>query len=132
MIIILVLLVVYTRVHSYFERDFIMARVKFYHYFVFYFLQLLLGMLIGLEKFVEEFKKEGKWSTNISRLLIMGVPTLIISIQALKVILPPSINLTYLGIISSGIIIFPRVFLGYLIITSFLRQDFVEGTKNNA
>jgi len=94
-LIIIGFLTVYARVHYYLERGFIRLNARLYHYFILYGLQVLLGIMIGLEKFIEEYRKEGKWKVNTSRILIMGTPTLLLSSQAIMLVLPYSIRLTY-------------------------------------
>ncbi|MBP1757072.1 MAG: hypothetical protein H6Q59_3470 [Firmicutes bacterium] len=41
---------------------------------------LTIGMLIGLEHFVNEIKKTGRWKINIPKLVILGIPSLFLSL----------------------------------------------------
>jgi hypothetical protein len=41
---------------------------------------LIIGMLLGLDHFVNEIKKTGRWKINITKLTIMGIPSLFLSL----------------------------------------------------
>lgn len=47
--------------------------------FIFY---AAIGFLIGLEYFLKEKRKEGRWKINVSKLILMGLPSLYFSLYA--------------------------------------------------
>lgn len=36
---------------------------------------IVIGLLLGLEHFLKEFRKQGRWTVNLIRLVIMGIPS---------------------------------------------------------
>jgi hypothetical protein len=50
---------------------------------------ILLGLVMGIEHFVTEYRKQGKWIVNITKLIIIGIPSLILTFYlALYFIIP--------------------------------------------
>ncbi|SDH31012.1 hypothetical protein [Desulfosporosinus hippei] len=83
---------------------------------------ILLGLLLGLEHLVKEFRKDGNWSVNIIRLIIMGVPSgvfafYLVLIYTLPIRLPSFLSYNNLFFQVSGII------CGYTLITSFYKKE---------
>jgi hypothetical protein len=95
-------------------------------------INLILGMciggLLGLEYLIGEFGKEGKWKVNLPKLILVGLPSLYVSLTyiyffsgsvfILKRIVYP---LTYLFKYGLDYVSLFQVILGYVVITSFYK-----------
>jgi TM2 domain-containing membrane protein YozV len=91
-----------------------------YHHIAAYAVQFILGIIFGIEKFIKEINSEGKWKINISKLLILGIPSLFFSAIISIYILPISFIIEF--ITAKGVMQFFRMFLGYICITSLYKQ----------
>ena len=77
---------------------------------------LIFGILIGGTNLISEIKKEGKWKFNIPKFILIGIPSLILSIKILLYFIFP---------FKIYLLINPAVFqiiLGFVIITSFYKE----------
>jgi uncharacterized membrane protein len=99
------------------------------HGFITFFFYGGIGVLLGLEHFIREKKKDGKWSLNRPKLVLIGIPSLYFS---------ASILLFYNSILSNTFLTYPigvllnnngshfltvfNVIFGYTIITSFYKK----------
>ncbi|MFZ7132368.1 MAG: hypothetical protein ACOWWR_08420 [Eubacteriales bacterium] len=84
-----------------------------------------IGLILGLEKFIQELKKEGSWKIDLSKIILMGIPSLYFSFgffiaynQYLTIISYPikilfNTNTYFMNIF--------QVILGFFIITSFYK-----------
>lgn len=87
-----------------------------------------IGLILGLDHLIKEIKKEGKWVINIPKLVLMGIPSLYLSLsifiyysnnQFVRNLssYPMAILSTCINFIS----VFQLIF-GYSIITSFYKK----------
>jgi hypothetical protein len=99
------------------------------HCFINFFFYGGIGVLLGLEHFIKEKKKDGKWSLNRPKLVLIGIPSLYFS---------AAILLFYNSLISNTFLAYPigvlfnnngshflavfNVVFGYTIITSFYKK----------
>lgn len=97
------------------------AKITFlYNYWLITLVKLVffggIGMVLGLDKFLSELNREGKWKFDISKLIILGIPSLIFSMQYLV--------LTFIQIPSSfsSVFIIANIVLGYTIISSLYKE----------
>ena len=80
-----------------------------------------IGIALGLDNFICSTKKKGKWKFNISKLLILGIPSLICSISYVPFIFN-LFNGTFPKAFSeNNIIIISNVALGHTLISSFYK-----------
>jgi hypothetical protein len=100
------------------------------HGFITFFFYGGIGVLLGLEHFIREKKKNGKWSLNIPKLVLIGIPSLYFS---------ASIFLFYNSLLSNTFLVYPigvllnnngshfltvfNVIFGFAIITSFYKKE---------
>lgn len=85
-------------------------------------ISIFLGLILGLEHITKEFRKDGRWTVNIVRLIIMGVPSgifafYLVLVFTLPIAFPPFITNTTLFHMFSGLV------FGYTIITSFYKKE---------
>jgi hypothetical protein len=102
----------------------------FFYVVISSFLGICIGLFLGLEHLFSELGKEGTWKINLPKLIIVGLPSLYISIANIWVfggskflhnIIPyPLINLLRYG---SGYVSLFQMILGYVIITSFFKYS---------
>lgn len=89
-----------------------------------YVIFIFIGILIGLEHFVIQCRKQGKWSINITKLLILGIPSFIFAFYlalAFTFIIPiPSF--IYNNILFSDV---SALIFGYTFVTSFNKKQSV-------
>lgn len=93
---------------------------------------ILFGVLLGLEHFLKERKKTGQWRLNIPRLLILALPCFVFFIIKLLAVLGITFNQPVLFNVLKLIFHIPElleVFLGYILVTSFLKK--VQTTISN-
>lgn len=88
------------------------------------------GAVLGGEHLINEIRKTGKWNINLPKIIILGLPTLYISLAYLGYwISNPILNhlisnrLLYLIMISQGSLLLFQVILGYVVITSFYKSN---------
>lgn len=81
---------------------------------------ILIGGLIGFEVLVKQFKRRGSWIINVNRIIIFGVPLSILSLHSIVYYLPLSIGNP---ILSEYSLFISRIFLGYIVITSFEKNE---------
>lgn len=100
----------------------------FPYYLYAYLINVFFGIVLGLENFITEFKKEGRWTINLPRLLILGLPLLYFSLGLFFIFMPFRFLYDYLAnpiilFLGEGVdfITFFQIFLGYIICTSFIK-----------
>ncbi len=84
------------------------------------------GFLLGLNHLLKEKIREGKWRVNLSKIIIMGIPSLILSYAIYIVYLlhiPPSRIRDFLLTGTSTYMILFKVLLGYVVATSFYKES---------
>lgn len=89
---------------------------------------ILLGAILGLEHILNEKGKIGRWKLNVARLLILGLPMLILSLMFLIYFTGFARDLKIFNIFYSsknfdGYSTIFRLILGYIIITSFYKSS---------
>lgn len=96
--------------------------MKWFDYTLIFLYQLLLGMLLGMPVLLESLtSKTGKVKIDYEKILILGIPSLLLSTTLLYRI-PGLFNVAYFLITRSNVFFF-RILLGYTLITSFKKQD---------
>lgn len=80
---------------------------------------MVLGLILGLENIIREKKKEGNWKIHAKKLLIIGLPLLILAV------LPYKLTMLTMQKDNTTIRIMSAVILGYITISSFYKS------KNN-
>ena len=88
---------------------------------------MLIGALLGLDQFLAQRKKVGKWRVNWPKLILLGVPSLVLSLY-LFVFFTPFINAlmplyAWVTTYNYDFMAIFQLILGYVIITSFYRED---------
>ncbi len=92
------------------------------------------GVLIGLDSFMTERTKEGKWRINISKLVIIGIPSLIFAFFSYLVfgLSIPMGRFASLLINGKGTYMnLFRVLLGYTIATSFYKESAMKSIEQD-
>jgi hypothetical protein len=90
---------------------------------------VLIGVILGLDHIFNEKKKEGSWSVNVPKLVLMGIPSLYASIiyylasvnnqTVYKIFVNPVFK--FFGSSTLFITVFQIIF-GYVIITAFYKR----------
>ncbi len=115
----------YSLIYSNFLLDIkLINRLNILHLFLIYFFHLLLGVSLGVYNFYTEYLKKGQWSFNFLKMIILGIPSLILSTTLIAYLpfMPTLPLLVYLS--PDGLMVFFRITLGYIIITSFYKKPF--------
>ena len=87
-------------------------------------INIFMGSMFGLELLLRNIKKDGSWQVDIKRLLILGVPLSLLSVEYFNFVLwndLAGIGVRYLMV--PGRETFFRFMLGYIIITSFNKNE---------
>lgn len=99
------------------------AKITFiYNYWLITIIKLIffggIGVVLGLDKFLSELTQKGKWSFDIIKFLILGIPSLIFSMQYLV--------LTFIQIPSSfnNMYTIANIVLGHTLISSFYKEHY--------
>ena len=93
---------------------------------------VIMGMVFGIESFIKNVKKNGQWHVNVQKLLIIGIPSLILSIEFFHfhlLRLPfvrESLHMSIHYLIAPAREPFFRFLLGYTILTSFYKEGTPE------
>jgi len=109
------------------SREYAYADLNF-DYFAALAADILLGTLFGLEHIKTNRKIIGKWRTNWLKLAIVGSPLLLMSMSHIVFIIAMKLGLNrliYMLAVPWRQIFF-RLFLGYIIITSFYKKPLEE------
>ncbi|HEY8908860.1 MAG TPA: hypothetical protein VIM51_01060 [Desulfosporosinus sp.] len=97
------------------------------------FIFIFIGILMGLEDFVIQYNRQGKWSVNITKLIILGIPSAVFAfylVLAFTFVIPiPSF--IYNGYLFSEV---SALIFGYTIVTSFNKKQsiFTPESKKSA
>ncbi|RDY22968.1 hypothetical protein CHF27_010710 [Romboutsia maritimum] len=99
---------------------------KFIYYSILYIVSYgTIGAILGLEYFMKERKKIGKWTVNISKIVIVGVPSLIFALPLNLLLIDgisvPDIIMKILA--NDNLMVICNVILGYIIITSLYKAE---------
>jgi hypothetical protein len=83
------------------------------------------GMIFGLENFINEREKVGYWKVNLSKLMILGIPSLIIGFFNVLFYVFGNIPSIISGnLITYNLFInFMQMLFGYSILTSFIKCE---------
>jgi len=76
----------------------------------------ILGVILGIPNLISEIKKEGKWKVNLPRLILIGIPSLFLSLQIIFTIILQRLIFFY---VSPSIF---QIIFGYILITSFYKE----------
>ncbi|MFZ7120990.1 MAG: hypothetical protein ACOWWH_08590 [Eubacteriaceae bacterium] len=90
-----------------------------------YLMYIIFGMILGIEYLLNQKKLEGKWKINLSKLLIMGIPSLFFASHHYITIVGINIFPT---ILNSMFLILWQILFGYVVVTSFYKDTI---TRNN-
>ena len=83
---------------------------------------VVVGVLIGLEQFICEVKKDGRWKINLSKFILVGLPSLYLSFSTVLIFTGSIISYPVLWIWQHGYSSYMPLFQlisGHVIITSF-------------
>lgn len=80
-----------------------------------------IGAVLGLDNFILQFKMEGQWRFNLPKLIVLGLPSLILSIPHLLFILLPS-AMQFMDTIC----LIPNIVFGYILVSSIVREPISE------
>lgn len=77
-----------------------------------------IGIILGLDNFILQLKKEGKFRVDVSKLIVLGVPSLILSNPYIWAILMPS-AMTFMD----SICLISSIVLGHTFVSSIYKED---------
>lgn len=87
------------------------------------------GVLMGLGDLIKEKEKMGEWKINFSKLIIIGIPSLIFGFLLNIIILFQIPTADFMRPLISGktsyMILF-KILFGYIVITSFYKQENIK------
>lgn len=89
-------------------------------------LNILIGLLLGLEHYWKELKHKGRWRVNVPRVILMGVPFLLIGLFNFLILINSFSWLSRLGKYGADFISVSQILTGYIIITSFYKDHEVS------
>jgi hypothetical protein len=92
-----VLLFIISRVWSYLDRLQATSSANFDStpfFYMSFLISFAIGLYIGIPHLVKQIKQEGTWKVNLSELLVVGVPILLLSIGSLSYFIYPNTELT--------------------------------------
>jgi len=81
---------------------------------------IFLGLLLAVENLVKEFRKDGNWSVNIIRLIIMGVP---LGFFAFYLVFAITLKIPLPSFLSYNIFPISGLFFGYTLLTSLYKKQ---------
>lgn len=111
---------------AYFKREF---QYNYFYVVITTLLGVCIGVLLGIEHFIKERRNEGTWNINMPKLILVGLPSLYLSLTNILIyskidffhtLAYPLLYLLKLG--SSYVILF-QLILGFVVITSFNKSD---------
>jgi len=88
------------------------------------------GALLGSESFLKEKSRKGRWSVEISKILVLGIPSAFIGLYyilyyifnyVLQITFLIQFNLVFLDF--PAFVIIMQILFGYTVITSFYKND---------
>ena len=83
---------------------------------------IFIGMIFGLEGFIKNLQRSGKWHIDTNRLLIIGLPSLFLSIEYFRFLLLNNVlNLGVFYLIAPASEPFFRFVVGYALISSIYK-----------
>jgi len=91
-------------------------------------LNIIMGMIFGIEGFLKNMQSGGQWHIDIKRLLLIGIPSLLLSIEFFHFFLLDTFLLNKVMGISTMYLIAParepffRFLVGYIILTSIYKE----------
>lgn len=86
-----------------------------------------IGLLLGTELFIKEYKKNGSWYLDIPRLILLCLPSFLLTLMPVLIFMFPVGKIPIIGNfimldrIPLNIIIF-NILFGYFLITSFRKK----------
>lgn len=86
---------------------------------------IIFGIILGLEYLLNERKKEGKWSFNIHRFILVGIPSFISAMYYFFYYCPIFIVIPFRLpnlIFTNTFFIFSGILFGYVLITDFSKR----------
>lgn len=87
--------------------------------FLQWFAYVVLGILLGVDSFIDNCMAEGKWKVNVFKLIILGIPALLLSTS---ILITRNIIHGSAFIFTPGVREFFRILTGYVIITGFYKS----------
>jgi hypothetical protein len=97
-----------------------------FKHFIALLITVFMGMMFGLEIFLRYTQMPGSWHIDWKRLLLIGLPSLLLSIEYFNFLI--LIHILHRGIIGSMDLMAParepffRFLLGYIVMTSFYKK----------
>ncbi|MDP4093695.1 MAG: hypothetical protein Q8920_10080 [Bacillota bacterium] len=89
----------------------------------------IFGVLLGMEHFIKMKKGTGMWKLNTTRLLIVGVPSFILSLyyffyhSNIRILIDLTDLLPNEIMLQKPFMNFVQILLGYIVITSFIKKN---------
>lgn len=121
LIYLLIIIGLYCLGSSILAKHYAEAQITFiYNYWLITLVKLIffggIGIVLGLDKFLSELTQEGKWKFDITKLIILGIPSIIFSM--------PYLVLTFIQIPTSFSSAFTiaNIVLGYTLISSLYKE----------
>lgn len=102
-----------------------------------FFAYVIAGILLAIEYTYTEFKKPGRWKTNIEKLIFLGIPALFFSLMIFIYFAPfqkphlVNALLSQLMSLGQNFIPIAGIFLGYILSTSFYKEDEKRADADN-
>ena len=82
----------------------------------------MIGILMGIETLLTERQKEGKWKVDLYKLIILGLPILLISF--IDFIYYSNIEVGPLRfLVSNNFMYIFKIIFGYILVTSFIKKQ---------
>lgn len=80
-----------------------------------------IGVVLGLDNFILQFKMKGQWRVNLPKLIVIGLPSLILSVPYLIFTLLPS-TMHFIDTIC----LISNIVFGYILVSSIVREVIPE------
>lgn len=85
-----------------------------------------IGAIIGLDRFINQLKKSGTWRLNLPKLIILGLPALIMSVPYLPILglikLVIFINIPSLEVFNGNEYIAASIIFGHTVVSSIYKD----------
>ena len=97
-------------------------------------IHIFMGMIFALEGFMNNLKAKGKWHIDIKRLVIIGIPLLFLSIEYFNFFILQTFFkncISVFSLLAPAREPFFRFLLGYVILSSFHKEEHQKDSLNN-
>lgn len=98
-----------------------------FEHFIALLFNVIMGMLLGTEHIIKNIKIRGKWEIDIKKFFIIGIPSLLLSVEAIHFFLLNNIlnkiGMSVFYLIAPAREPFFRILFGYTFITSLYKEE---------